>query len=93
MSMTNQQASKPGWPISTWVLMAAALAITLLLVVSGSLGITLPPWLFAAPAVLGLAGSFLAGRNDKPGWMVVSGAWGLALIPGMIMIVTLIGGP
>ncbi|GAA1498495.1 hypothetical protein [Paeniglutamicibacter kerguelensis] len=93
MGSMEQTAGKSKQPVATWTLMAAALAITLLLPDWAGSGSPRSPWLLASPAVLGLAGAFLAARQDSPGWMVASGVWGIALIPALIFIVTLVGGP
>lgn len=90
---TTNVAGKHEQPIATWTLMALGLAVTMLLPGSGGAGIPLSPWLLAAPAVLGLIGAWLAARKDSPGWMIASGVWGIALIPALIFIVTLVGGP
>ena len=93
MTSTSPQAGKREQPIGTWVLMAMGLAITLLLLAAGNAGIALSPWFLAAPAILGLAGAWLAARKDRPWWMVASGIWGIALVPATIFVVTLVAGP
>ncbi|MFJ6418836.1 hypothetical protein [Paeniglutamicibacter sp. NPDC091659] len=90
---STSAADQAGRPIATWVLMAVALAATLLMPDWSGSGIPRSPWLLAAPAVLGLAGALLAARNNRPGWMVASGIWGVALVPGLITVVTLVSGP
>lgn len=93
MTSINPQAGKHEQPIATWALMASGLVITLLILFVGSDGNPLFSWFLAAPAVLGLFGAWFAARKDHPGWMIASGLWGIALIPALIFIITLLEGP
>ncbi len=93
MTSINPQADKHEQPIATWAFMASGLVITLLILFVGSDGNPLFSWFLAAPAVLGLIGAWSAARKDHPGWMIASGLWGIALIPALIFIITLLEGP
>lgn len=80
-------------PLATWALMAAGLAATVLMLALADAGRPGPPWWLAIPTVLGLIGAWLAARKDAPGWMIASGVWGIALVPAVLVVVTVVAGP
>lgn len=79
--------------LATWILMALAVAITLLLPDWGGSGALLPAWFMVAPVLLGLVGAWLASRAGSLGWAIASGLLGLVLVPGLLQTVTLVSGP
>lgn len=93
MTSINPQAGTYEPPIATWGLMALGLVLTLLMLLVGTGGHPASPWLLAVPAVLGLAGAWLAARRERPWWMIASALWGIALVPATLVVLTLLEGP
>ena len=73
--------------------MLVALAITLLVPDRNGRGALLPPVFMLVPIILGGVGSWIASRNGFLGRAIASGVWGVALVPALITLTTLIFGP
>ncbi len=80
-------------PVITWVLMALALITALLLLDWNDTGIPKPLWFMLLPSLLGFAGTGFALHARKGGWALLSGVWGVAMVPALFVAVTLISGP
>ncbi|WP_422390227.1 hypothetical protein [Arthrobacter sp. N1] len=77
----------------TWALMAAALVITLVLPDWSDDGVRRPLLLLCLPAVLGLAGAFLALRAGSLWWALSAAVLGLLLVPLLMVTLVLVSGP
>lgn len=81
------------YPVPTMVMMGMALVIALSLVDWAGTGIAKPVWMFAMPILCGVAGSLLALAKGAYGWATASAVLGLSLLPVLIVLTTIIGGP
>lgn len=73
--------------------MTAALVVTLLLPDWSGSGSPRSLWVVALPPVLGLAGAGLAVKAGYLWWAGTSAVWGLLLVYGLFILITLISGP
>ncbi len=80
-------------PVITWVLMVLSLGAALFLLDWSSMGIPKSLWFFALPSVLGFAGTGFALYARRGGWALVSGVWGIMMVPALVAVVTVISGP
>ena len=80
-------------PTATWVLMLLALVFVLLIPDWTGSGRSRPVWLFLTPIFLGLLGAAFAVHTRHFWWAFASALWGLVLIQGLVIVVTLISGP
>ncbi|MDO5737144.1 MAG: hypothetical protein Q4P15_11790 [Propionibacteriaceae bacterium] len=79
--------------MTTWLWMVLAALSGMDLLDWDGTGIAKPLWAFALPSVLGLIGLVAALVIRQVGWAIVSPVWGLALVPLLIFVVTIISGP
>ncbi|WP_156125458.1 hypothetical protein [Kocuria sp. ZOR0020] len=77
----------------TVVCMVAALASLLLLIDWTGTSTARPAWLMMIPAAFGVLGALAAGRQGLAGWAVVSVAWGVGLVPVLILVLTVLRTP
>lgn len=92
--MVYQETGRPRpWPVATWALMAAALLVTLLLPDWSGSGIPRSLWFVALPLLLAFAGAGLAVKAGQLWWAGISAAWGLVLLNGLFVLITVISGP
>lgn len=76
-----------------WLTMVLSLISALLLLDWNDTGVAKPLWFFLLPSVLGLMGTGFALHARRGGWALVSGVWGVALVPALMVAVTLLYGP
>lgn len=80
-------------PIATWASMLLALVVVLLMPDWTGSGGNRAVWLFLIPIFLGLLGSAFAVYTRHLWWALASALWGLVLIQGLVVAITLISGP
>lgn len=94
MSSTHiQEAPARRQPVLARLMMVLSLISALLLLDWNDTGVAKPLWFFLLPSVLGLGGTGFALRARHGGWALLSGVWGVALVPALLMVVTLFHGP
>lgn len=80
-------------PVVTWALMFLSLVSVLLMPDWTNSGGSRPMWIFAIPVVLSLVGASFAAQAGYFRWAMIAAFWGFALVQGLIVAMTLTGGP
>lgn len=80
-------------PLVTWALMFLSLVSVLLIPDWTNSGSTRPMRILAVPVMLSLAGAYFAAQAGHFRWAMIAAFWGFVLVQGIIVAVTLIGGP
>lgn len=93
MENSSVELESPERPLATLLCMGMALVVILLLPDWTGTGTPRPIWLLASPMGLGIVGAVFALKQRALGWAICSAVLGLALLPLLVVIVTLIGGP
>lgn len=84
---------RPEPPVITVVCMMAAFFSLPLLIDWTGTSTARPAWLMLIPAFFGVLGALSAGRQGRAGWAVVSVAWGVGLVPVLMLVLTVLRTP
>lgn len=84
---------RPERPLITLLCMGAALISLLLLIDWTGTSTARPAWIMMVPSVFGVLGALAAGRQGLAGWAIVSVAWGVGLVPVLMLVLTVLRTP
>ncbi|MDO5617340.1 hypothetical protein [Kocuria sp.] len=80
-------------PVLTLLCMIAAFVSLFVLIDWSGTSTARPAWLMMLPSAFGVLGALAAGRQGFAGWAIISVAWGVGLVPVLILVLTVLRTP